>query len=800
MKRPILQLVVMVLSTIVANTGNLTLDYDRPAKYFEETLVIGNGRIGAAIYSGADCDRLSLNDITLWTGEPDRTVVNPEAYKTIPLIRDALDRGDYGAADSLQYKVQGHYSENYQPLGNLVINYLGTHDGATDYHRSLDISRAVALAEYNVNGHRFSCEYFATAPDSAIVVRLRTDSPDGNHAIVSFTSLLPHSTTASADGSITADGYAAYKSLPTYISKKSHLYDPNRGIHFRTIINVKAIDGGDVTAHPSGEIELKGCREAVIMLTNATSFNGHDKDPVKEGRDYRNIATRRMDNCMSKDYTDLLDRHIADYSRLFNRVTLDLGKTTSDIKALSTDVQLREYTDSRHNNPELETLYFQYGRYLLISCSRTNGVPANLQGLWNESLTPPWSCNYTTNINLEENYWGALTSNLAEMQRPLLGFIDNLRAGGKETAKAYYGVNDGWCLGHNTDIWAMTCPVGSGTGHPSWANWNMGGAWVTTHVWEHYLFTRDSEQLKQSYPALRGAAEFCLGWLVERDGKLITSPSTSPENIYRTPDGYEGATLAGGTADVAMIRQCLMDTRQAASELGVDRDLTARINATLPRLSPYKVGAKGNLQEWPKDWDDQDPQHRHQSHLFGLYPGHHISVKSTPELAKACARTLEIKGDKTTGWSTGWRINLYARLGDAKKAYQTYRTLLRYVTPYDYREKDARRGGGTYPNLLDAHSPFQIDGNFGGSAGVIEMLMQSTPDTITLLPALPVEWRTGSVKGICTRTGHTVDMSWKDGRVTSLTLTARTSGKTSVTVNGKTINVKLRQGQSKKIL
>ncbi len=488
--------------------------------------------------------------------------------------------------------------------------------------------------------------------------------------------------------------------------------------------------------------------------------------------------------------------HIADYRHFFDRVNLDLGATDPQIAALPTDVQLRRYTELNERNPELEALYFQFGRYLLISCSRTPGVPANLQGLWNEKLLPPWSSNYTSNINLQENYWGAEVTNLSEMHDPLLGFIENLSKTGRTTASNYYGVDSGWCLGHNTDIWAMTCPVGLNGGDPSWASWNMGGAWVATHIWERYQFTKDKEFLMRNYPLLRGAAEFCIEWLIEKDGKLMTSPGTSPENKFMTPDGYAGATSYGNTSDIAMTRECLLDALAATRELGIDKKFASQLSATISRLQPYKIGHNGNLQEWYHDWPDQDPRHRHQSHLFGLYPGHHLSVDDTPQLAAAAARTLEIKGDETTGWSTGWRVNLYARLRDGKNAYHIYRKLLNYISPDNYRGKDARRGGGTYPNLLDAHSPFQIDGNFGGSAGVAEMLIQSTPESITLLPAIPDDWSEGEVKGLCARGGFTVDFAWKDGKVKSATVTSRSGGATKLHYNGTTKKLRLKPGQS----
>lgn len=775
-------------------TTGLTLRYDRPAEYFEEALVIGNGTLGATVYGGTEREIISLNDITLWTGEPERKVATTDAYKSIPVIRELLDKDDYREADQEQKKVQGHYSENYQPLGRLTIVY--PESKITDYGRSLDIGNAIARTSYRRDGYPFTAEYFASAPDSVIVVRLKSESREGISALLSYNSQLPHFITADENG-IMAEGYAAYHSYPIYYKevKNKHLYDPERGIRFRTLIRVLSKDG-TVKHYATGELKLEGVHEAVILITNVTSFNGFDRNPVTEGRNYRKLATQRIEKASEKNYRELQEVHVSDYRHFFDRVELDLGRTDPAIVALTTDRQLMQYTDKEQDNPELEALYFQYGRYLLISCSRTPGVPANLQGLWNEQILPPWSCNYTTNINLEENYWAAETTNLSEMHCPLMGFISNLSKTGNVTAKAYYGVNKGWCLGQNSDIWAMTNPVGLNVGSPSWACWTMGGAWLSTHIWERYLFTQDKEFLQQYYPILKGAAEFCMNWLIEKDGVLLTSPGTSPENRFVTPDGYAGATLYGSTADLAMTRECLLDVIRAAEVLKTDKKFREEAERTLSRLSPYRVGKNGNLQEWFHDWQDREPKHRHQSHLFGLYPGRHLSVAATPELAKACARTLEIRGDETTGWSTGWRVNLYARLQDGEGAYRIYRRLLKYVSPDGYEGKDARRGGGTYPNLLDSHSPFQIDGNFGGCAGVAEMLVQSTETSIMLLPALPKQWKDGRVKGLCARGGFVIDMEWKDSKVTFLDIFSRKGGKTRICFNGKSVNIRFKEGQS----
>ena len=807
---------------MVSESVAQTLHYNSPATYFEEALVIGNGTMGGIVYGGTSQDRISLNDITLWTGEPcNMNVYSPDAHKSIPAIREALRKGDYREADRLQRDVQGHFSQNYQPLGQLVIEYLDTTEVVTDYRRWLDIGEATAHTNYKRGKYRYTTEYLATHPDSGLVVRITTNHPKGIHARLSLSCQLRHTTTANGQ-TLTTDGYAGYASLPSYYdAKEKFAYDPQRGIHFRTkvLVNAKNVKvEGDV-------LLVDGAKEVTLYIVDATSFNGYDKDPVKQGKQYQQMADARLRHLSNIPYKTIRQRHVKDYQSLYQRVKLSLGSSVyRDSVAVPTDAQLRAYVDESLFNPDLEALYFQYGRYLLISCSRTPNVPANLQGLWNESILPPWSCNYTSNINVEENYWAAETAALPEMHQSLFTFMKELQGSGELTAKAYYGVNRGWCLAHNTDIWAMTCPVGLHTGDPMWANWNMGGAWLSTHIWEHYTFTLDKDFLREYFPVLKGAAEFCLGWLVPLSDftpqasdidphpsaidYLITAPATSPENSFVTPDGYHGRTCFGGFADIAMIRECLSDARDAALALGdscsVLGDFVAEVNAALTRLHPYKIGHKGNLQEWFYDWEDEDPHHRHQSHLFGIYPGHHLDdgANTKEAIHRAASRTLELKGDKTTGWSTGWRVNLYARLHDAKNAYHIYRKLLSYVSPDGYRGSDARRGGGTYPNLLDAHSPFQIDGNFGGCAGVIEMLMQSEYSvredspftTIELLPALPDYWKDGSVSGIRARGGITVDMTWKDRRVTKLTLTTQQPCTVMLVMNGEQKIVKLKKG------
>lgn len=789
-KRAWLAMCAFALLAPPAFADNYVLKYNRPADFFEEALPVGNGNLGALIYGRTGLERISLNDITLWTGEPEQNEKNDGADKKIAAIREALDRGDYAGADSLQHFIQGHYCQNYQPLGNILIRY-NDEKLSEKYQRNLDISSAIATTG---NGSRTQT-VFASAPDSVIVIHIA--DPNGISASVKLNSLLP--VEVSAKGSeIAMDGHCAYMSYPGYAVKDGGLqYDNERGIHFRTILKVAAPEGS-VTASADSLI-IDNCKEATLIVSNVSSFNGFDRDPVKEGRDYQTLVRSRIDKASEKGYSALVRDAQADHKALFDRVSINLGTTDPEISALSTDRQLLLYTDSTQINPDLEELYYQYGRYLLIACSRTPGVPANLQGLWNESLTPPWSSNYTTNINLEENYWGAETGNLPELHSTLLDYIDNLTVSGVVTAHNHWAVDRGWCLGHNTDIWAMTNPIGLGNDKPQWANWNMGGAWLATHIWENYLFSRDGKALARRYPALKGAAEFALGWLVERDGVLTTWPSTSPENDFLAGGNRPCDTSIGTTADIAIIRECLVDTRDAAATLGVDDELIAEIDSVLPRLQPYAINHDGSLKEWSHNFPDRDPQHRHQSHLFGLYPGHLVSTKYTPSIAKAAAKTLEIKGKETTGWSAGWRINLLARLADSEGAYAMLRRLLRYVSPDKYKGPDRRRGGGTYPNLLDAHSPFQIDGNFGGSAGITEMLVQSTPDCIILLPALPAQWPTGKISGIRTRTGMEISFEWKEGKVCAAKIYAPKGGNTTISANGKDMPITLASGETKNI-
>jgi alpha-L-fucosidase 2 len=768
-----------------------TLWYNQPAQYFEESLVLGNGKMGTSVFGGVQSDQIYLNDATLWSGGPVDANMNPEAYKNVPAIREALKNEDYKLADELQRKLQGKFSQSYAPLGTLFLEF--KHEGEPlNYRRELNISEAISKVSYEVNGVKFTREYFISYPDQVMVIKLTSSQKGALNFGVKFESQLKN-TVAISGNILKAKGQAPVHAEPNYRNKPDAVvFDESGGTRFSTLVRIKNTDG-NLTGNDQS-VGLSGGTEALVFISIATSFNGFDKNPVTNGLNSELIAGTQLKKAFPKSFEKLRKSHLADFQEYFSRVSLSLGKT--DAPDLPTDERLRRYAEGKEDK-NLEVLYFQFGRYLLISSSRTPGVPANLQGIWNPHIRPPWSSNYTTNINAEENYWLAENTNLSEMHRPLLTFIKNLETTGKVTAKTFYGVN-GWAACHNSDIWAMSNPVGEfGEGDPVWANWNMGGTWLSTHLWEHYQFTRDKKFLKnEAYELMKGAALFCLEWMVEdKNGKLITSPSTSPENKYLTPEGYAGATLYGATADLAMIRECFQQTIEASKILNLDAGFRNKLEVALAKLYPYQIGKKGNLQEWYYDWEDQEPQHRHQTHLFGLFPGNHITPATTPELANACRETLEIKGDETTGWSKGWRINLWARLWDGNRAYKMYRELLKYVEP-DGVKTDYARGGGTYPNLFDAHPPFQIDGNFGGAAAVAEMLLQSTEHEIRLLPALPDAWESGSVKGICARGGFEVAMEWNNKTVKKLSIYARKSGKTKLYYGSEYKEIALKKGQT----
>jgi alpha-L-fucosidase 2 len=756
-------------SATSAPDSNNILWFEQPAPQWADALPVGNGRIGAMVFGGIRNERIALNEDTLWSGFP-RDWNNPDAKSHLPIVRKlVLEQQDYTGADQELRHMQGPFNQAYQPLGDLTIE-LDHGEQVTGYRRELNLDTAVAKVTYEVEGNRYVRETFVSTPAQLVVVRLTSSKKGGLNGIIRLKSLLESKAEAIDDHTIHLTGKAPSESLPNYLPSK----DPVRyssvegeGMHFAAVLRGQSSDGS-IRRLEDGSLSIHGATSAVLLVSLSTGYRVYSVAPDLSLADVVKLANTPLERAGSAAYERLYTDHLADHHKLYRRVALDLGSENNS-SSLPTDKRVVSFADKP--DPALCALYFNFGRYLLLTSSRPGTQPANLQGIWNGELRPPWSSNWTSNINVQMNYWHAETCNLSECHQPLFDMVTDLSHNGAATAKANYGAK-GWVSHHNIDLWRQSAPVGMGLpfADPTWANFCMSGPWLCAHFWEHYLFTGDQNFLIKSYPVMKGAAEFCLSWLVEDgNGKLTTCPSVSTENSFLAPNGKSASVSAGCTMDIALIRELFGNMIKATELLNTDHDLSVQLKATLQRLPEYQIGRYGQLQEWSVDFDENQPGQRHMSHLYPVYPGAEITPRTQPKLAAAARKSLERRlanGGAYTGWSRAWAIGLWARLLDGDMAWDSLKMLMQHSTGANLFDTHPASGG----------SIFQIDGNFGATAAIAEMLLQSHEDEISLLPALPKDWRSGHVRGLRARGGLEIDMHWNDGRLAQTEITALRSG------------------------